>query len=196
MRPGRAVIVGMCLGGLFCIRPAAGAGKLAREAYEYIRIEAQECQANLEKLYKALEQYAGANKGELPPGNNFEGLRKLGSFGVDFQCFRCSGSRVKRVRHNKDLSEAGNPFLYFGGMNLEQARQASPNIPLLADKPGGRHLNIVYVDGRRESINTPELKRKISNCREMIDALHQRYAYPPEVLEMLRLKAGAIDSGK
>ena len=130
----------------------------------------------------------------LPPGNNFEGLRALGRYGADYRMFYCAESRAKTAKSNAALNEASNPFLYFGGLHLDKARKASPNIPLLMDKPGARHLNIVYVDGRVESVEAGQLGRKISNCREIVEMLHKRHQYSAEIVEMLRLKAGAIDS--
>lgn len=168
----------------------------ARLAYGLYEVEMAACRNNLMALNGFLRAYAQANNGRLPEGNNFDGLRKLGPFGANFNHFVCRANKFKKARDNSALSEDNCPFLYFGGLNLEAALKTSPNIPLMADKPGGRHVNVLFVDGRVEALPPPTTKRKISNCRDLIDALHNKYQYSPEVLEMLRLKAGAIDNAK
>lgn len=177
--------------------PAGFAGdSSARLAYGLYQVETEACQKNLIALNAFLRAYARDHQGMLPEGNNFAGLRNLGGYGADFTHFVCRGSKFKKARDNRELSEDRNPFFYFGGMNLEAAAKTSPNIPLLCDKPGGRHMNILFVDGRVESLGFDPSKRKISNCRGLIEQLHTQYHYSPEVLEMLRLKAGAIDNAR
>ena len=177
--------------------PAGFAGdSSARLAYGLYQVESEACQRNMTALNAFLRAYARDHQGMLPEGNNFAGLRKLGVYGADFTHFVCRGNSFRKARSNQDLSEEKNPFFYFGGMNLEAAAKTSPNIPLLCDKPGGRHTNILFVDGRVETLAFNQFKRKISNCRDLIEQLHAQYHYSPEVLEMLRLKAGAIDNAR
>jgi len=173
--------------------PVRADGRFMESAYMYSKLEAQRCLENQLKLYRCLSAYASKHQGRLPAGNNFEGLRQLGAYGADFTLFRCGESRVKRAKSNNDLHERCNPFIYFGGMNLEEMRKAAPNAPLLMDKPGSRHLNIVYVNGQTETIEADKISRKNSTCRQVVAALHGRYNYPPEVLAALLLKADAID---
>ena len=168
-------------------------GRFMQTAYMYGKLEAQKCLENQLKLYRCLCEYASRHQGRLPEGNNFEGLRQLGAHGADFRLFHCGESRAKRAKHNKDLREASNPFIYFGGMNLEEMRKNAPKAPLLMDKPGSRHLNIVYVNGQTETVEADKISWKISTCRQIIAALHTRNNYPPEVLAALLLKADAID---
>ena len=168
--------------------------KFAQNAYMYSKMEARNCLENQLKLYRCLCAYAAKHDGMLPANSNFEGLRQLGPYGADHTMFLCTGSKAKRGKKNAELREENNPFLYFGGMNLNEVRKSAPNMPLLMDKPGARHLNIVYVSGQTETVDAEKLTRKFSSCRQIISALHARHNYPPEVLAALLRKADAIDN--
>ena len=174
--------------------PARAVSRTMRNAYVYGKLEAQQCLENQLKLYRCLCAYAAKHDGMLPAGSNVEGLRQLVPYGADQAMFQCAASRAKRIKKNAELREENNPFLYFGGMNLDTMRKTAPNVPLLADKPGSRHLNIVYIDGRTETVDADKLSRKVSSCRQFIQVLHARYNYPADVLAALLRQADAADA--
>ncbi len=171
----------------------SGSTHIVRNAYALAELESEGCTKNLAAFNTFLRVYARSHNGNLPAGNNFAGLKELGASGANYMNFACAGAKSKKARSNAELSEANNPFVYFGGMNLERAARVSPNIPLMCDKPGGKHLNVLFVDGRVARIDIQRSKRKISNHRDIVEMLNDTYNYPPEVLESLRLKAGAMD---
>lgn len=181
------------LAAAWCAMPAQALDRAAK-VYMYSQLEGKECLDNQIKLYRCLCAYAVKNKGMLPKGNNFDGLRQLGAYGADHTMFHCSGSRAKRVKKNAEVREENSPFLYFGGMNLDTMRKTAPNVPLLADKPGSRHLNIVYIDGHTETVDADKFSRRFTSCRQFIQALHARYKYPAEVLAALLRQADAMDA--
>ena len=193
MKTVRGCILLAALSAAWSAAPARAADRAMQNAYMYSKMETQDCLENQLKLYRCLCEYAAKHGGMLPTGGNFEGLRQLAAYGADFTMFHCSGSKARRVKKNGELREENNPFFYFGGMNLDEARKKAPNIPLLMDKPGSRHWNIVYVNGRTETVDTDKLVRKFSSCRQMVTALHARYNYPAEVLAALLIKADAMD---
>ena len=152
------------------------------------------CRNNLTVLYGRLSSYATKNEGALPNANNAAGLLKVVNANTDYKHFLCNASRLKKIRHSKDLTAENIPYIYFGGINLTSALKRCPQIPLVADRPDSRHCFVLLADGSVIELEKNKTKRKISNCLDLIEVLNGMYKYPADVLDSLRIKAKSIDN--
>ena len=152
------------------------------------------CRNNLTLLYGRLSSYATKNKGVLPNANNAAGLLQVIDVDKDYKYFHCNASRLKKIRHAKDLKAENIPYIYFGGINLTSALKRCPQIPLVADRPDSRHCFVLLADGSVIELEKNKIKRKISNCLDLIEVLNEMYKYPADVLKALRIKAQNIDN--
>lgn len=151
------------------------------------------CRKNLAGIYEMLKFYAGKNNGKLPLANNAAGLLQVVSEKNDHKYFLCNASRLKKIRHAKDLQPGNVPYIYFGGINLNTALKRCPQIPLVADRPDARHYFVLLANGEVIELKPSKAKRRISNCLDMVEMLNEIYQYPADVLDYLRLKARSID---
>ena len=178
---------------LFAVSADLYAKSSKERLYRLKQKQQDSCKDNLSNFYRALNVYAANNNSKLPAGNNLAGFKKaLGSdiLPADFTCKAFRGKKIKKI---EDLSEDTNPYLYFGGFNLKQLLSSAPKTLLMCDKPDSRHFTVLLADGMIMEINPKTYKRKISNCRDIVELLNEIYQYPPDILKALRSKAKAMD---
>ena len=153
----------------------------------------QGCENSLYKLHSILRTYAEKNKGYLPSRNNFAGLKSLIAYGAEIEHFSCKAARTKKAKDISKLSEESNPYLYFGGVNLTQAARSCPKLVIICDKPGSRHLNVLFADGSVESIDLKKTTPRITSAQQLIDYLGKTHKYPAATLKVMQNKAKSID---
>ena len=153
----------------------------------------QDCENSLYKLNSILRTYAAKNKGFLPNKNNFAGLKSLIAYGAKIEHFSCKAARTKKAKDLTRLSEESNPYLYFGGINLTQAAKSCPKLVVICDKPGSRHLNVLFADGSVGSIDLKKTTPRITCAQKLIDYLGKEYKYPAATLKVMQNKAKSID---
>ena len=189
----RKIISILFLGVLF---PAAALPALAtdkRDLYIRNKIRDDRCQKNLGALYERLKFYAEKHNGNLPQANNGAGLLQAVDEKNDHKYFLCNASRLKKIRHERDLKVENVPYIYFGDINLPAALKQCPQLPLVADRPDAKHYFVLLADGTVIELKPAKAKRKISNCMDMLEMLNDMYHYPADVLEAMRIKARSID---
>lgn len=151
------------------------------------------CQTSLKNLYVCLKLYAADHKGEFPRQDNAAGLEKLFKSGALLRDFVCQSYKGRSMKKIEDFNEATSPYLYFGGAGISGSTRVYAKMPLICDKPGTRHLNVLTADGQVDSIDLKKSKRKISNCSELVALLNSVYKYPSALLKALQRKAKAMD---
>ena len=151
------------------------------------------CKTSLKNLYSCLKLYAADHNNALPGKDNAAGLKLLLKSGATLRDFECQSYKGKAPKSVENFSEENQPYIYFGGANLNAALSTYPKLPLICDKPGTSHLYVLTADGKINEIDTRKSKRKISNCKELVALLHMVYKYPPDLLKLLQSKAQAMD---
>ena len=188
----RFILLGLTAVLTFSIQTASAAVSSRDKVYFLKKKQNEKCRLNLALLYERLKAYA-TQHGELPKLNNYSGLRKLVENGAPVTEFACESYRGKKAKKINEMQEKTSPCLYFGGINFSQAQKTCPTIPLLCDKPDSRHLNVLLIDGNIITVDLKRMKRKISNCQDIVEALNLIYSYPPDILETLQVKAKLMD---
>ena len=169
-----------------------------------LRAKQDECSSNLKNFYSSLKLYAALNQGNLPEKNNFAGLNELTRHGITYSEFYCKNYRGKKYKYkakeskkNKErrkFTEANSPYIYFGGINLNDAVNSTPKLVIMCDKPNSRHLNVLLADGSVIKIESGKGRDKISNTADIVNALNKRYKYPAVIFQALCNKARSIDA--
>lgn len=189
----RKIISILFLGVIFSAMTIPALAIDKRDLYIRNKIRDDRCQKNLAALYERLKFYAETHNGNLPQANNGAGLLQAADEKNDYKYFLCNASRLKKIRHEKDLKAENVPYIYFGGINLPAALKRCPQLPLVADRPDARHYFVLLADGTVIELEPAKVKRKISNCLDMLEMLNDMYHYPADVLESMRIKAKFID---
>ena len=173
------------------------------------------CKDNLKIFYLALTNYSELNNGKLPVKNNFAGLQELLPHGVSLENFYCACYRGEKYK-NKDkkknskktaFTEANSAYIYFGSINMKNAKNSVPKMIVMCDKffnAKSGHLQILLLDGSVIELKANKLERidkngksvknaKLIKIVDLIDYLAEKYKYPQDIYRILRNKAKNMD---
>ncbi len=141
------------------------------------------CENNLKAIGDLIAVYTTLEGGQLPAADNAAGLKE---FGGGYS--QCATRHFKTDKETKDPVERDNSYIYLGGFNLEQLSNPAL-VPLVFDKPGNNHVNVLFADMHVESYKVSDIK----SCTQIIDELNKEKKFPEELLTKLQEKAKKID---
>ena len=141
------------------------------------------CENNLKAIGDLIGVYVTLEGGQLPAADNAAGLKE---FGGGYS--QCATRHFKSDKETKDPVERDNSYIYFGGFNLEQLPNPAV-VPLVFDKPGNNHVNVLYADMHVESYKVSDMK----SCLQIIEELNKQKKFPDDLLAKLREKAKKVD---
>lgn len=135
------------------------------------------CSTNLKQIGLALMQYAMDNKDMLPPGKNEKGFEvlKAKEYLTDLSVYRCPHNPQEQYGY------------YYLGLDCSMTQVRTPStMPIAFDKPGNHAgtFSVLFLDGHVEELPLENYRSPV----DVINMLHQKYKYPPEVLEVLLQK--------
>jgi len=140
------------------------------------------CEQNLKAIGDLIGVYTLTEGSQLPAEDNAAGLEQFGAYS------QCPTRHFKSDKETKDPVERDNSYIYFGGFNLEGMKDAAIT-PLVFDKPGNIHVNVLFADMHVESFKVENMK----TVAQIIEYLNGQKKFPEKLLKTLQEKAAKVD---
>lgn len=147
----------------------------------------EKCFNNLQKLGKALDEYAKKNGG-YPAATHTDGLNLLtDTKALTPEIFVCPDSGCKAPHPGVDLVNDNTGYIYFGAWS----KNKSGKLPLVIDMPDNHKsfFHVLFADG---SVQKVELSMQMS-VKRMASALHTVFKYQEDEFSELIRRAELLD---
>ena len=151
------------------------------------------CNSNLRQIGLSLRQYAMDCEDLFPTPDGVDGLEVLREqdYLTDYGVYCCRNDNNIYCKEDGTLQKDNVSYIYFGGFIFHQNEKLkNKTIPVTFDIPGNHNdcTNILFLNG---DVELCRINPK--SCKEIIEYLHEKYKYPPELLQKLKQKAAKAD---